>query len=87
MRKRQSAYIEPYSANPNIEFETEVMLGRKTAVPGDLVKFKGQTGYFVFRRLVRNTAIDKEWIDCLSTKTREMRSFYADTLKEIKKKK
>lgn len=85
-RRKSSGTLPPYSANPNIEVEYEYQFGKKTVVPGDIVRFKFARGTFVFLHFARNTVKEVEWIDCIDTATKEYRSFRPENLKKVEKK-
>jgi hypothetical protein len=67
----------PFPHNPDMVIEYNF----EGIEVGDHIKFTGTKGTFKFLKLVHNPRRDVTWIDCMSTKTGEYRSFYSDRLK------
>ena len=67
--------------------ETEIQVGTRTVVAGDIIKINGEYGSkFKFHSLVTNTVTGTQWIDCFEMQkgvTSAWRSFRSDRIKLI----
>ena len=67
--------------------ESEIVVGSRTIVAGDIIKIEGEHGgRFKFHSLVTNTETGVQWIDCFELQKNVVsgwRSFKSDRIKLI----
>jgi len=82
-RKKKVEITQPYEYNPSIYVAYELEFGRDTMKPGDIIRIKNQRGTYKFFKVVHNAEKDVTWVDVMSTKDGQFRSFYVDRIKLI----
>jgi|SRR6478735_6211717 len=74
---------DPYSASQSqIVLYYEMPFKSDIIKPGDKIKIKNVRGQFVFKCLVHNLSLNKQWVDCM-TDTGFCRSFYVDRVSAV----
>lgn len=74
-----------YGANEDIFIYYELEFNGDIIKPGDVIKFKHETGTFRFKNLAHNIKKDVQWIDCYDEQSGVYRSFYVADLKGLGK--
>lgn len=83
MAKRKIDLTEPYAFNPSIYVSYELPFGQDLMKPGDIIKIKNQRHSFKFIKVCHNAEKDVTWVDVMSTKDGQFRSFYVEKIKLI----
>lgn len=84
-KRHKNVSPEPFYFNDSISVFYELEFNKDVIRPGDIIRFKGIRGTFLFTKWVHNSEKDVTWIDCLDRTTFQHRSFYIQHLKGIVK--